>query len=304
MEEKGITFATAFYPVQSKFPSSKYIQWTTNFFSIVNEFYLVVFTDENTKNILLNLSRGNSKIRIVVRSFQDFHGIKYLDFWKKNYEKNYLLKRTCWELNMLWNEKIWMVNDIIEKGYFPKTEYYGWADIGYFRNEPDNINTSLLGKWANYNRLVSFSKDKVHYALVNPIGLKLSQELRTSVIGISINQTTIAGGFFFGGKDPLLQWRDIFTKKLEYYVRTGSLLKDDQIIVLDCILDNDINNPVVLHQGTGQNCSCQNCNHGKMVYMIYRQDMLIHYNNKSPFPLSCCHSAGIDDWFLFQKLLV
>ena len=303
MTEQRITFATAFYPIQSKFSSQKYIQWTSNFFSIVRQFYLVVFTDEITRIALLKMTRGNPNIRIVVRDWSDFHGIKYLDFWKKNHEKNFLLKRTCWELNMLWNEKVWFVSDIIHTQYFPETEYYGWVDIGYFRNEPDNIQTSVLTKWANYNRLVSFSTDKVHYTMVNPIGFRLIKDLRKNGLGIPLQQTTVAGGFFFGGKDPLLQWRDIFTTKLEQYVLTGNLLRDDQIIVIECLLEMGETTPIVLHEGYGKMCSCQKCNHGKMVDAVYRQNMSIHYNNNSPFPLSCCHSAGIDDWFFFQRLL-
>lgn len=304
MTEQRITFATAFYPIQSKFPSQKYIQWATHLFSIVCEFYLVVFTDEATQETLLVLAQANPYIRIVVRPWSSFNGMKYVDFWKKNHEKNHLLKRTCWELNMLWNEKVWFVNEIIQTRYFPETEYYGWMDIGYFRNEPDNIHTSVLTNWGKYNRLVSFSVEKVHYTLVNPLGLHLIRDFKKLGGGIPLQQTTVAGGFFFGGKEPLLEWRDIFTTKLEQYVSKGMLLRDDQIIIVDCIMDFDKKNPVVLHEGNRQNCFCFHCNHGKKLDTIYRQNrMKQFYQENSPFPLSCFHSNGLDDWFLFQRLL-
>ena len=304
MPEQRITFTTAFYPVRSKFPSQKYIQWTTQFFSIVRQFYLVVFTDEATQQTLLEIAQGNPNIRIVVRPLYAFHGMKYAEFWEENHCKNFLLKTTCWELNMLWNEKVWFVGDVIQNLYFPETEYYGWVDIGYFRNENNNIHTFELTNWANYDRLVSFSPKKVHYTMVNPIGFRLIQKLHSSGLGIPLKQTTVAGGFFLGGKEPLLQWRDIFKEKLEQYVSVGSLLRDDQIIVVECLLDMGENGLIVLHEGRGKNCSCHKCNHTQMVDTLYRHNLLIHYENDSPFPLSCCHTEGIDDWFLFQKLLV
>ena len=303
--EQRITFATAFYPIRSKFPSEKYIQWATHLFSIVRQFYLVVFTDEATYKTLLDLASGNPHIRIVVRPWSAFHGMKYRAFWEKNHKDNDLLNRTtCWELNMLWNEKVWFVSDAIQTRHFPETEYYGWVDIGYFRNNPNNIHTSVLANWAHYNRLVSYPVEKVHYTMVNPIGFRLLQELRKQGGGIPLQQVSVAGGFFFGGRDPLLEWRDIFTTQLEQYVSSNRLLKDDQIIVVDCLLgEKSQNNPVVFHEGVGISCSCQQCQNGKMVYAIYQQNALFHFNNNSPFPLTCCHSAGIDDWFLFQRLL-
>jgi len=298
MPEKRITFCTAFYPIQSKFPSEKYIEWATNLFSIVNQFYLVVFTEENTKKTLLNIKGQNQNICIIVRPFSDFHVIKYIDFWKKIP----LLENTSWELNMLWNEKVWMVSDIIETRYFPETEYYGWVDIGYFRNEIDNIHTNYLSNWANYEKLVLFSQDKVHYALINPLGYNLLKELRKNGYGIPYLQVSVGGGFFFGGKKALLKWRDIFTVKLEEYVSKGSMLCSDQIIIIHCLLEIGENDPVVLHVASQQECYCIICKYAIMQYKSCRKDMTTMVL-RNCFPVTCCHTKGINDWFLFQSLL-
>jgi hypothetical protein len=53
---------------------------------------------------------------------------------------------TAWELNMLWSEKIAFVQETIRNHYFD-TEYYGWCDIGYFRNRQADTHTSNLMSW-------------------------------------------------------------------------------------------------------------------------------------------------------------
>ena len=43
-----ITFSSCFYIINSKFPPEQYIEWMNNFISIVNNFKLVIYTDENS----------------------------------------------------------------------------------------------------------------------------------------------------------------------------------------------------------------------------------------------------------------
>lgn len=42
------TFSSCFYILKSKFDETTYINWMNNFISIVNEFYLVIYTDESS----------------------------------------------------------------------------------------------------------------------------------------------------------------------------------------------------------------------------------------------------------------
>ena len=121
----SITFSSCFYIIKSKFEPDIYINWMNNFISIVNNF----------------------------------------NYWIQNHEKNYLLKdRIEWHVNMLWSEKLWFVNDTIKNLYFD-TEYYGWCDIGYFRNDWDDIHTSHLSNWANEEQIQKLDKNKIYYIL-------------------------------------------------------------------------------------------------------------------------------------------
>ena len=46
------TFATCFYPLNSKFSADIYLRWTTHLLENVKEFYLVLFTDEEGEELL------------------------------------------------------------------------------------------------------------------------------------------------------------------------------------------------------------------------------------------------------------
>ena len=119
----SITFASCFYIIRSKFNPSIYIAWMNNLISIVHNFNLVIYADENTRNYID--TKGNPRITVIVRPIDQFYNYKYEDCWITNHEQNCLLNgKSCWELNMLWSEKIWFVKDTIENKYYDK-EFYG-----------------------------------------------------------------------------------------------------------------------------------------------------------------------------------
>jgi hypothetical protein len=55
---------------------------------------------------------------------------------------------------------------------------------------------------------------------------------------IPAHQVSIAGGFFICHKNCVEWWRNTFDKKLALYFKHGYLVKDDQIIIADCILSD------------------------------------------------------------------
>ena len=52
------------------------------------------------------------------------------------------------------------------------------------------------------------------------------------------HQNSIAGGFFIIHKDKIDWWKKTYDTKLELYFKNNYLVKDDQIILVDCILSN------------------------------------------------------------------
>ena len=234
-----ITYSSCFYIIKSKFNPNVYIEWMNNFISIVNEFNLVIYTNEDSYPYI-NINHPN--IKIIIKPLNSFYNYKYKDYWIKNHECNSLLNhRTCWELNMLWSEKISFVKETYDKQYF-NTEYYGWCDIGYFRNRPNDLHTSYLKNWS---KNINLDIEKIHYACINNDNLYLfikniqdRNEYDLPKIPIPSNQNTIAGGFFILHKKKIDWWFKTYDQTLFNYFQHHYLVKDDQIILADCIFNN------------------------------------------------------------------
>jgi len=240
-----ITFSSCFYIIKSKFEPSTYIQWMNNFISIVNNFNLVIYTDENSLKHID--TKNNPRIKVIIKPIEEFYNYKYKDYWIKNHERNNLLNnRITWEVNMLWSEKICFVNETIKHNYFD-TEFYGWCDIGYFRNCKGTTNTNNLQNWPSLEKIKKLKIDKIYYTCIsnNDNYLNYLNFLITNkdskglpVIPIPDNQASIAGGFFILHKNKINWWKTVYDSKLELYFKNNYLVKDDQIIILDCAFSN------------------------------------------------------------------
>lgn len=243
-----ITFSSCFYIIKSKFNPEKYIEWMNNLISIVNNFNLVIYTDLNSIKFIN--ANNNPKIKIIIKPIEEFYNYKYKEYWIENHKKNYSLKEnTSWELNMLWSEKISFVKETIEKQYF-NTDFYGWCDIGYFRNrigEYNDTNTSELLNWPNNEKVKFLDKNKIVYACINNNDFYINV-LRNTInkrnkngvplVPIPDNQQSIAGGFFILHKTKINWWFNTYDLKLYSYFVNKYLVKDDQIIIADCIFTN------------------------------------------------------------------
>ena len=240
-----ITFSSCFYIINSKFPPEQYIEWMNNFISITNNFNLVIYTDENTAKYIDVKNKSN--IKVIIKEIEDFYNYKYKDFWIENHKKNFLLNgKTTWQVNMLWAEKINFVKETIERKYF-NTETYGWCDIGYFRNRINDTPTSELIHWPDNNKIQMLDKNKIIYACINNNSLYMNNLLsyikNKNKYGLPLSpippdQNSIAGGFFILHNTMINWWFHTFDSKLIDYFNNNYLVKDDQIILADCIFSN------------------------------------------------------------------
>jgi len=100
-------------------------------------------------------------------------------------------------------------------------------------------------------------KEKVCYACVNNnndsmnylyqlVNKKNSYGL--PVQEIPPNQVSIAGGFFFLHKDKIDWWAETYDIKLQRYFSHEYLVKDDQIVLVDCIL-SDVDSFTLFREG-------------------------------------------------------
>ncbi len=270
-----ITFSTCWYVLDSKFPPIIYRDWIQNLLSNVCNFYLVVYTDELSKKYIEPFSQENpERIKMVILPFTEFYNARYTDKWIENHSKNWLLNQTTeWRLNMLWAEKTAFVLKTMQIQIFPKTDFYGWMDIGYWRGrEHCDTPISELKKWPDTQIIRNLSHYKIHYALVNNDKTLISELIRSINIKnpktnlpfreIEPMQFSIAGGFFILHANLVKEWQQMFDDKLRLYFEHNYLVKDDQIIIADCI-----------------------------------------FSNMSKFVLHREEKTQYDNWFMFQRLL-
>lgn len=273
--ENIITFSSCFYIIKSKFDPSMYITWMNHFLSIVCHFNLVIYCDEVSCRYI-NI-RNNPHIKLVIKPLDQFYMYRYKDQWIENHAKNTLLRdKSCWELNMLWSEKIFFVKETQERAYFD-TEFYGWCDIGYFRNRREDTPIQDLTHWCGNAETIRYmATDKICYACITTNSvMNYLHSLVSNVNQVGLpstpippDQTSIAGGFFLTHKKHLSWWADTYDATLRLYFSNHYLVKDDQMILVNCILAN-------LPQ-----------------FMIVRE----HAKNAN----TCEHK---DPWFLFQRIL-
>jgi hypothetical protein len=241
-----ITFVTCWYKFNNKFNDNIYKEWIDNFLSNVNNFYLVVYTNKDSYIILEKYSNLKN-IKIIIEEVENFSNYQYKNYWIINHEKNYLLNsKISWEVNMLWNEKIAFVKKTFENNYF-NTEWFGWCDIGYFRCRNNDLSREQLKLWPNIQKIKNLNKDKIYYAKVNNNSKILNNYMKIILdkndiglpkLEIPHNQVSIAGGFFIIHKDKINWYYKLNDNKLKLYFNNNRLVKDDQIIVLNNIIDN------------------------------------------------------------------
>jgi hypothetical protein len=98
-----ITFSTCWYIIKNKHKIETFLLWIDNLLINVNNFNLVIYTDINTLEYLSKYT-NNSRIKIIIKSINNFYNYKYKDQWIKNEEKNKDYEINIdWKLNMLWS---------------------------------------------------------------------------------------------------------------------------------------------------------------------------------------------------------
>ena len=247
----NITFATCWYNLKSKFEVEIYRKWMSNFINNVNNFNLVIYTNKESYSVLEPLLEynKNEKIKVIFKEWNEFYGYQWKDNWINNHQNNNLLNEksrfnTDWKLNMLWSEKINFVKETMDKKYFD-TEWYGWCDIGYFRGG-NNLTNKEIKRWPNKDKINSLDKNRIYYGLpgnirdLNLLSRIILMKNKNNMPNIPIppNQISIAGGFFLSHRNKLEYWHTIYYKRLSDYFTHKYLVKDDQIVIIDCIINN------------------------------------------------------------------
>jgi hypothetical protein len=208
-------------------------------------FNLVIYTNYESSQILKEYN-GKQNIKIVIREVEEFSTYKYENYWLQNHHKNTLLKNTDHRLNMIWSEKINFVLGSYKNQYF-YSEFYGWCDIGYFRNRECDLRLDNLNPWPSETKLKKLSSDLIYYGLANNKISDLQNAFRLindknannlPATPLPLEQTSISGGFFISHHKNLEWWQKTYSSTLINYLTNNALVKDDQLILADCIFSN------------------------------------------------------------------
>ena len=251
-----LILATSWYILKAKFNVQVYQQWIKNFLENVRNFKLVVFTNEESKWMIDPFIADNKNIKMVLLEIEDFYGHKFKDRWIENHKKNHELNGIDWQVNMLWSEKIAFVKRIIDNNYFCSRDdkeqehsntWFGWCDIGYFRGGPNNMDINKLQNWPSRDKLDSLERNKIYYAQVctnntlNTLAriiLNKNESTHLPIEPIPAQQISIAGGFFLITPEKINWWYDIYYRRLNDYFENNYLVKDDQMIIIDCVVNH------------------------------------------------------------------
>ena len=239
----SITFSTAWYILQAKFDPDVYATWIYNMISCVHNYNLVIYADEIGMQFLKDRFSEyliNPHIKIVLKPLESFYNYKYKDQWIQNHKNNhYLNGRTEWKLHMLWAEKVHFVDETCKQQYFD-TDFYGWCDIGYFRDCP-------CPDFPSCNKIEALNPKKIYYACVNNNHKQMNSLMKMvnnknrdglPMVPLPPQQISVAAGFFIVHRDRSDEWKNTFDKRLHSYFKCGYFVKDDQIIVIDCIFSD------------------------------------------------------------------
>ena len=242
-----ITIVTAWYNFSNKYGISNYRNWIDNFLGNAN-CNIIIFTNIDSILMLQDyITKPN--IYIIIKEITDFLTYKYSSYWKKDLlsSDNPLKGKISWEVNMLWNEKINFVKHAMDINRF-NTEMYAWCDIGYFRCRPNvDINKEQIRKWPNMDIIKTLNKDKIYYNMANKLRSYTSiiykmartrNKFDLPEVPIPHDQYSISGGFFVIHKNKIDFWHNLYYNRLYKYLKYNYLVKDDQIILIDCIVNN------------------------------------------------------------------
>lgn len=201
------TVVSAYYMIKSKLPSSKYVEWISNFMKL--DMNCVIFTNKYTfENVFMNTYPTTSRRIYKIVEIEEFEVSSYK--WEKDYEKDHEKHvGHSPELYKIWAEKSFFLKRVIEENPY-KSQYFFWNDIGLFRF------SKILGLLNEYPNISKIEKDKIYMTLVNSYSENDFNNLTVCDERFRyVNR--IAGGNFGGHIDVVNKFIDEYKKTLEEF---------------------------------------------------------------------------------------
>ena len=99
------TVVPAYYAFKKKkHPSDNYYKWMRNFLKL-NSYMMIYTGDQESASKILEMRKGlEDKTKVVVLPFEDLYCSRFMDYWKKDYERDHETYHDP-ALYIIWNEK-------------------------------------------------------------------------------------------------------------------------------------------------------------------------------------------------------
>jgi len=145
----SFTAVSGYWVVNNKHKSNDFLKWFRNTLSLNCPY--VFFGNEQSINMIKSF-RGNLPTHYINLEIEDFYTYKYKDLIQ-----THPIHCPSKELNMIWNEKLYLIHKASELNPF-NTEHFAWIDSGIctFRNTKPSPYI-----FPNFLKFNSLPKDKI-----------------------------------------------------------------------------------------------------------------------------------------------
>lgn len=214
-----LTCVSGYWNVKNKH-DDKYLKWFENTLNI-NCPYVFFSNKEGIE--LIKKYRKDYPTYYIELNIEDFYTNKYKDKMIKN-------ERHCpsIELNLIWNEKIFLMEKAYKLNIF-KSDYYMWIDAGVciYRNikPPNRI-------YPNTNKLKELPKDKLIFSSSNSIKFNKKKFLECDYLNHFISGTS-----YILHKNIINDFVNIYIKYCDKLINKNSIYTD-QVILTYIYKDN------------------------------------------------------------------
>lgn len=233
------TFITAFFDIgrsnwSAKFPRSNgsYFNYFSRLTGLENK--IICYTSHDLVDKIKSYSLSDD-VEYIVIDFNDEFGatlkkikeIHESDEWKSKFPERALAlpDYSIPEYVTVTNQKVWFVQDAIERGLVT-TEWAGWIDFGFVREAETLADTFVFNTTWNDNKIHLFTRASLK-----------SANIKTLSHAIFGGNDYIMGGSILGKKEVWRPFKDLYYKELDTLLN-GRIADDDQGVLLSAYITN------------------------------------------------------------------
>ena len=211
MNNNKLTIVSGFWKVKNKH-DNKFENWFSKTLKINCPY--VFFGNEETINIVKQ-HRQNLPTHYINCEISDFYTYKYI-----NFIETHNVHCPSKELNLIWNEKLFLVKKAAELNVF-NTDFFSWIDSGIctFR---DSIPPEV--PFPNVNKLLHLPKDKFIFTSSNLFYDK-------KLVNDNMYYHYISAGVFILHKDFIIKFVDVYKYFIDNLLPKKKWIYTEQVIL-------------------------------------------------------------------------